>query len=160
MVLHLPIRQFYTTILTYIKDKTLNSVFGSLGWFQKRLFLKEPYTGCQPKLQQLFFEVVMCQIQNSKFFHGYMECVCLCIYLCFEFNIVEEVIEMGERNQVNIVAVLGKKVEPHSDLKNEENPKYQPSGAGGTRSAPATPHRVQHLTARLIQNDRQGMEKG
>ena len=25
--------------------------------------------------------------------------------------------------------------------------KYQPSGAGGTRSPPATPHRLQHLTA-------------
>ena len=29
---------------------------------------------------------------------------------------------------------------------------YQPSGARGTRSLPATPHRLQHLTARLIQN--------
>ena len=37
--------------------------------------------------------------------------------------------------------------------------KYQPSGAGGTRSPPATPHRLQHLTARLIQNGRQGLEK-
>ena len=36
--------------------------------------------------------------------------------------------------------------------------KYQPSGAGGTRSPPATPHRPQHLTARLIQNGRQGLE--
>ena len=38
--------------------------------------------------------------------------------------------------------------------------KYQPSGAGGTRSPPAMPHRLQHLTARLIQNGRQGLEKG
>ena len=29
--------------------------------------------------------------------------------------------------------------------------KYQPSGAGGTPSPPATPHRLQHLTARFIQ---------
>ena len=29
---------------------------------------------------------------------------------------------------------------------------YQPSGAGGTRSPPATPHHLQHLSARLIQN--------
>ena len=32
------------------------------------------------------------------------------------------------------------------------NIKYQPSGAGGTRSPPATPDRLQHLTACLIQN--------
>ena len=38
--------------------------------------------------------------------------------------------------------------------------KYQPSGAGGTRSPPATPHRLQHLTARLIQNGRRGLERG
>ena len=37
---------------------------------------------------------------------------------------------------------------------------YQPSGAGGTRSPPATPQRLQHLTARLIQNGWQGLEKG
>ena len=37
---------------------------------------------------------------------------------------------------------------------------YQPSSAGGTRSPPATPHRLQHLTARLIQNGRQGLEIG
>ena len=36
----------------------------------------------------------------------------------------------------------------------------QPSGAGGTRSPPATPQRLQHLTARLIQNGWQGLEKG
>ena len=36
--------------------------------------------------------------------------------------------------------------------------KYQPSGAGGTRSAPATPRRLQHLTAHFIQNGRQGPE--
>ena len=36
--------------------------------------------------------------------------------------------------------------------------KYQPSGAGVTRSQPATPHRLQHLTARFIQNGRQGPE--
>ena len=28
--------------------------------------------------------------------------------------------------------------------------KYQPSGAGGTRSPPATPHRLQHLPAHFI----------
>ena len=38
--------------------------------------------------------------------------------------------------------------------------KYQPSGAGGTRSPPATPHRLQHLTARFIQNGRRGPEIG
>ena len=38
--------------------------------------------------------------------------------------------------------------------------KYQPSGAGGTRSPPATPHRLQHLPARLIQNGWQGLETG
>ena len=37
---------------------------------------------------------------------------------------------------------------------------YQSSGAGGTHSPPATPHRLQHLTARLIQNGQQGLEKG
>merc|ERR1712013_826256 len=37
---------------------------------------------------------------------------------------------------------------------------YQPSGAGGTRSPPATPHRLQHQTARLIQNCRRGLERG
>ena len=42
----------------------------------------------------------------------------------------------------------------------EENAyKYQPSGPGGTRSPPATPHRLQHLTARLFQNGRQGLER-
>ena len=34
------------------------------------------------------------------------------------------------------------------------------SGAGGTRSPPATPHRLQHLTACFIQNGRQGPEIG
>ena len=38
--------------------------------------------------------------------------------------------------------------------------KYQPSGAGGTRSQPTTPHRLQHLTASLIQNGRRGLERG
>ena len=38
--------------------------------------------------------------------------------------------------------------------------KYQPSGAGGTRSPPATPHCLQHLTARLIQNGRRVLERG
>ena len=37
---------------------------------------------------------------------------------------------------------------------------YQPSGAGGTHSPPATPHRLQHLTARLIQHGRRGVEIG
>ena len=40
------------------------------------------------------------------------------------------------------------------------NEKYQPSGAGGTRSSPAMPHRLQHLTARFIQNGRRGPEMG
>ena len=35
--------------------------------------------------------------------------------------------------------------------------KYQPSGAGGTRSPPATPHRLQHLPAHFIQNGRCGL---
>ena len=35
--------------------------------------------------------------------------------------------------------------------------KYQPSGAGGTCSLPATLHRLQHLTACLIQNGWQGL---
>ena len=34
--------------------------------------------------------------------------------------------------------------------------KYQPSGAGGTRSPPATPHRLQHLPAHFFQNGRWG----
>ena len=38
--------------------------------------------------------------------------------------------------------------------------KYQPSSAGGTLSPPATPHRLQHLTARFIQNGRRGLERG
>ena len=38
--------------------------------------------------------------------------------------------------------------------------KYQPSGAGGTRSPPATPHRLQHVTARSIQNGGQSLERG
>ena len=33
---------------------------------------------------------------------------------------------------------------------------YRPSGAGGTRSLPATPHRLQHLPAHFIQNGRWG----
>ena len=37
--------------------------------------------------------------------------------------------------------------------------KYQPSGEGGTRSPPATPHHLQHLTACLIQNGWQGLER-
>ena len=36
--------------------------------------------------------------------------------------------------------------------------KYQPSGAGGTRTLPAMLHRLQHLTACLIQNGRWGLE--
>ena len=40
-----------------------------------------------------------------------------------------------------------------------QSKKYQPSGAGGTRSPPAPPHRLQHLTARLIQNGRRGLER-
>ena len=38
--------------------------------------------------------------------------------------------------------------------------KYQPSGAGGTRSPPAMPHLLQHLTTRLIKNGRRGLERG
>ena len=37
---------------------------------------------------------------------------------------------------------------------------YQPSGVGDTCSPPATPHRLQHLTARLIQNGQLGLEIG
>ena len=37
---------------------------------------------------------------------------------------------------------------------------YQPSGTGGTRSPSVTPHRLQQLIARLIQNGRQGLERG
>ena len=37
---------------------------------------------------------------------------------------------------------------------------YHPSGAGGTHSPPTTLHRLQHLTARLIQNGQQGLEGG
>ena len=37
---------------------------------------------------------------------------------------------------------------------------YQPSGAGGTRPPPATPHRLQHLTACFIQNGRRGPKIG
>ena len=40
------------------------------------------------------------------------------------------------------------------------NFKYQPSGAGGPRSPPATTHRLQYLTPRLIQNGRRGLERG
>merc|ERR1719320_2146192 len=36
----------------------------------------------------------------------------------------------------------------------------KPSSTGGTRSPPATPHRLQHLTARFIQNGRRGLERG
>ena len=36
---------------------------------------------------------------------------------------------------------------------------YQSSGAGGTRSLPETLHRLQKLTARLIQNGLRDLEK-
>ena len=42
----------------------------------------------------------------------------------------------------------------------DSNKKYQPSGAGGTRSRPATPHHLQHLIAHLIQNGWWGQEIG
>ena len=45
-----------------------------------------------------------------------------------------------------------------SDVKASQE--YQPSGTGGTRSPPATPHHLKHLTACLIQNGRQGLEIG
>ena len=38
----------------------------------------------------------------------------------------------------------------------DPNTEYQPSGAGGTPSLPATPHRLQHLPAHFIQNGRWG----
>ena len=41
----------------------------------------------------------------------------------------------------------------------KERLKYQPSGAGGTRLPPATPHHLQHLTAYFIQNGRRGLER-
>ena len=44
--------------------------------------------------------------------------------------------------------------------KKKNNDEYQPSGAGGTRSTPATPHRLQHLTAQFIQNGRLGPDIG
>ena len=37
--------------------------------------------------------------------------------------------------------------------------KYHPSGEGGTRSSPATPHRLQCHTACKIKNGRQGAPK-
>jgi len=37
--------------------------------------------------------------------------------------------------------------------------KYQPSGAGGTRSPPATPQRLQRRTTCKIQSGRQGAPK-
>ena len=37
---------------------------------------------------------------------------------------------------------------------------YQSSGAGGTRSPPATPRHLQHLTASLIQHGRRGLVIG
>ena len=54
-----------------------------------------------------------------------------------------------ERKNVTNVTLSGKKEK-----------KCQPSGAGGTRSPPTTPHRLQHLTACLIQNGQQGLEIG
>ena len=38
--------------------------------------------------------------------------------------------------------------------------KYQPSGAGGTRSSPATLHSLKHFTAGVIRNGRGGLEIG
>ena len=38
--------------------------------------------------------------------------------------------------------------------------KYQHSGARGTRSPPATPYHLQHLTTLWIQNGRQDLDKG
>ena len=38
--------------------------------------------------------------------------------------------------------------------------KYQPSDAGGPHLPPATPHRLQHLTADLIKNGQRGLEIG
>ena len=38
--------------------------------------------------------------------------------------------------------------------------RYQPCGAGGTCSLPATPHSLDHLTASLIQNGQRGLEIG
>ena len=43
------------------------------------------------------------------------------------------------------------------EMSDEDVVEYQPSGTGGTRSLPATPHRLQHLTARLIQNGRRSV---
>ena len=37
---------------------------------------------------------------------------------------------------------------------------YQLSGAGGTHSLPGMPHHLEHLTAHLIQNGQQCLEKG
>ena len=46
------------------------------------------------------------------------------------------------------------KQHPLGKIINRNYIKYQPSGAGGTRSPPATPHRLQHLIACFIQNGR------
>ena len=53
-----------------------------------------------------------------------------------------------------------------SSLNNNNIGKYQPSGAGGTRSPPATPHRLQRRTAYNTappasgpQNGRRGLER-
>ena len=42
---------------------------------------------------------------------------------------------------------LGKKHDTKQNKKKGNETKYQPSGAGGTRSPPATPYRLQRRTA-------------
>ena len=53
-----------------------------------------------------------------------------------------------------------RKGEAGEEKKKRKKRKYQPSGAGGPRSPPATPHRLQQLIACFIQNGRRGPEIG
>ena len=50
--------------------------------------------------------------------------------------------------------------EKHDFTQTRKHEKYQSSGAGGTRSPPAMPHRLQHLPAHFIQNGRWGLGIG
>ena len=58
---------------------------------------------------------------------------------------------------IEMIMVLFKQ---RSDGLHHFKKKYQPSGDRGTRSPAAMPHRLQHLTTRLIQNGWQGLEIG
>ena len=79
-------------------------------------------------------------------------------------NLVEGKLQMAELGQYRISNCYtpsgsGNK-RGRSVFYGEDVFKYQPSGTGGTRSPPATSHRLQHLTARLIQKGRRGLERG